>query len=661
MANIDKKTKASNKLIPLIVLLVLDLIITPIIAFTIYSIMKYNLKANEIIIETLKTPFKIYLMLFTIKDIFVLFSILQGAVVVIAFNIIFKTKINLTDTTETYNVANFQLPKAVGKGQMGTSRFTTDEEKASTFKLWKEGESLSTGGMILGMKKDNKNNTYFYYDDEDVNTLIIGTSRSGKGRREYLPSIYLLANSGESIFVNDPKGELYIYTNEYLIEKGYKIINLDFRQPSKSMKYNYLYYINKAIENGERDNAIEMVWDLVGIFVGESKGDKLWNNGEASVLASAIMYMCFEAPEEKYKNLTNVYYFIANMCKMDEEGNMPITPLYDKLPVTHPARASFAVAELASPKTRSSFFTSALATLRLFTDNKIADMTSGTDIDFNIIAHEKVAFFCTIPDEKKTRHVLSTILIDQLYMNLVEIANSCGGRLPRRVNMLIDEFGNLPKINGFDNKLTVCLGRGIRFILAIQGMGQLTEVYGKDIAEIITSNCHDWIYLLTADEKSAEIISKKTGTYTVQTKSVSSSTSINSKTDNLNYSSSANLTKRYLFEPDEVMRLQMPWSLVFRVKEYPSIFDLPDISQIKANKVFGMGDKAHNIALTKEREEKRQDRQIQELDIWLPIDTTSGSLEDEEENTENINFIDDEPPINESSEENFTDDDLNWV
>ena len=146
MANIDKKTKASNKIIPLIVLLVLDLIITPIIAFTIYSIMKYNLKANEIIIETLKTPFKIYLMLFTTKDIFVLFSILQGAVVVMAFNIIFKTKINLTDTTETYNVANFQLPRAVGKGQMGTSRFTTDEEKSKTFKLWKEGEIL---GLLL--------------------------------------------------------------------------------------------------------------------------------------------------------------------------------------------------------------------------------------------------------------------------------------------------------------------------------------------------------------------------------------------------------------------------------------------------------------------------------------------------------------------------------
>ena len=472
--------------------------------------------------------------------------------------------------------------------------------------------------------------------------MIIGTTRSGKSRREYLPSIYLLANSGESIFVNDPKGELYTYTNEYLRKIGYKVINLDFRSPEKSMRYNYLYYINEEIKKGNKDKAIEMVWDIVSILVGEAKGEKLWNNGEASVLASAILYICFEAPEDKYKNLTNVYYFIANMCKSDSEGQMPITKIMESLPVNHPSRGAFAVAELAPERTRGSFFTSALATLRLFIDTKIADMTSSTDEDLNVIAYEKVALFCTIPDEKKTRHILSTLLIDQLYMNLVEIANNNGGRLKQRVNMLIDEFGNLPKINGFDNKLTVCLGRGIRFILAIQGIGQLYSVYEKDIAETITSNCHDWIYLLTTDTKSAEIISKQTGEYTVQTKSVSSSTSLGTKMNsNVNYSSSANVTKRALLTPDEIMRLQPPWSLVIRAREYPSIFNLPDLSKLKANKCYGMGDQQHNIELTKAREEAREIRAIKEVKIWLPMLETS--IEDidnsnEFENIDDINF-----------------------
>lgn len=642
MANIYKEKNKYKKIRAIAMLLILDILITPLLVYIVNCFIKYNLGASTVIIESLKAPLEIYKVVFTEKQNLIFFFILQGVPLVVIFNILFPNKVNLKDTTDTMKVANFEIPKAVGKGQMGTSRFTTDEEKQKTFSVWKEGEPLKSGGMILGTEQKGKD-TYFYYDKDDVNTLIIGTTRSGKSRREYLPSIYLLANSGESIFVNDPKGELYTYTNEYLREKEYKVINLDFRSPEKSMRYNYLYYINEEIKKGNKDKAIEMVWDIVAILVGESKGDKLWNNGEASVLASAILYICFEAPEDKYKNLTNVYYFIANMCKADSEGQMPITKLMDKLPVNHPSRGAFAVAELAPERTRGSFFTSALATLRLFIDTKIADMTSATDEDLNIIASEKVAIFCTIPDEKKTRHVLSTLLIDQLYMNLVEIANNNGGRLKQRVNMLIDEFGNLPKINGFDNKLTVCLGRGIRFILAIQGIGQLYSVYEKDIAETITSNCHDWIYLLTTDTKSAEIISKQTGEYTVQTKSVSSSTSLGTKTNSsVNYSSSANVTKRALLTPDEIMRLQPPWSLVIRAREYPSIFNLPDLSKLKANKYYGMGDPQHNIELTKAREEAREIRKIKEVKIWLPMleEMINQDIENsnEFENIDNIDF-----------------------
>lgn len=642
MANIDKEKSKYKKIKAITLLLLIDILLAPLIVYFVHCFINYNLGASTIIIESFKKPLEIYKVVFSEKRNIGLFFILQGFPLVVVFNILFPNKLDLKDTTDTMKIANFEIPKAVGKGQMGTSRFTTSEEKEKTFSLWKEGEELKSGGMILGVEKKGKD-TYFYYDKDDVNTLIIGTTRSGKSRREYLPSIYLLANSGESIFVNDPKGELYIYTNEYLREKGYEVINLDFRSPEKSMRFNYLHYINEEIKKGNKDKAIEMVWDIVAILVGESKGEKLWNNGEASVLASAILYMCFEAPEEKYKNLTNVYYFIANMCKPNSEGEMPITKVMEQLPVNHPSRGAFAVAELAPERTRGSFFTSALATLRLFIDTKIADMTSATDVDLNIIADRKVALFCTIPDEKKTRHVLSTLLIDQLYMNLVEIANKNGGRLKQRVNMLIDEFGNLPKINGFDNKLTVCLGRGIRFILAIQGIGQLYSVYEKDVAETITSNCHDWIYLLTTDTKSAEIISKQTGEYTVQTKSVSSSTSLGTKVNsNVNYSSSANVTKRALLTPDEIMRLQPPWSLVIRAREYPSIFNLPDLSKLKANEYYGMGDPEHNIELTKKREEAREIRRIKEVNIWLPIlkEMIDKDIDNskEFENIDNIDF-----------------------
>lgn len=622
MANFQNGKKKKRFLKGIILLVFLEVIVIPLIVFVFFSIMQHKMYD----LNSIKTPGVIYNTVFGDENCRKLFMILQGIPIIAITYLIFPNRVNLKDTTGTIKVANFEIPEPVGKGQMGTSRFATEEEKEKMFTTWIEDTPLKKGGMIMGSKiVDGKRK--FYFDSEDVNTLIIGTTRSGKSRREYLPSIYLLANSGENLYVNDPKGELYIYTKEYLEKKGYKVLNIDFRNPKKSLKYNYLRYIVEDVENDRIDEAVEKTWDIVSLFVGEAKGEKLWNNGEASVLASAILYICLEAPEKKYKNLTNVYYFIAHMCKSDDEGNMPISKIYEHLEVTHPARAVFAVAEIAPGRTRGSFFTSALATLRLFVDSNIADMTSTSEIeeeniDIEILGREsKIALFCTIPDEKKTRAVLSTLLIDQLYMNLVAIANENGGRLPTRVNMLIDEFGNLPQINGFDNKLTVSLGRGVRWIIAIQGIGQLYSVYEKDIAKTITSNCHDWIYLLTTDPEQSEMLSKKTGSYTVQTKTVSSSTSLQGTkvNNNVNYSSSANVTKRNLLTADEIERLQPPYVLIFKGRELPSVFELPDLSQLKANKYYGMGNPEHNIKLTKEREEKRKIRQISKVDVWLPI------------------------------------------
>lgn len=632
MANLEKGKKG-KKWKALFFLLILDVLVVPIIAFCIDSIFQHGLGASTYILDSLKNNlFGVYKYVLTTKQTLTICLLCQGIPFVIAYNVLFPSKVNLTDTTETMKVANFEIPKPVGKGQMGTSRFTTEEEKEKMFATWIEDTDLKTGGIVMGSKIENHKRKFFY-DEEDVNTLIIGTTRSGKSRRVYLPSIYLLANSGENIFINDPKGELYIYTYPYLKRMGYKVINIDFRNPKKSLRYNYLRYINEAVEKQDYDEAVEKTWDIVSLMVGEPKGEKLWNNGEASVLASTILYVCLEAPNIAYKNLTNVYYLIANLCKSDEEGKMKISKIYEKLPVTHPSRAIFAVAEVAPEKTRGSFFTSALATLRLFVDSNIADMTKTSlnedeNVDINILGREeKIAMFCTIPDEKKTRSILSTLLIDQLYMNLVEIANECGGRLKTRVNMLVDEFGNLPKINDFDNKLTVSLGRGVRWILAIQGIGQLYKIYEKDVSKTITSNCHDWIYLLTTDTEQSKMISDKTGTYTVQTKSVSSSTSINGMrtNGNVNYSSSANVTKRNLLTPDEIERLKPPYALILKGRELPSVFELPDLSELKANKEYGMGDKEHNIKLTKEREEMRKVRNPEEVNVWIPDETIDNS------------------------------------
>ena len=78
------------------------------------------------------------------------------------------------------------------------------------------------------------------------------------------------------------------------------------------------------------------------------------------------------------------------------------------------------------------------------------DMLSHTTFSFDRIAQEKTAVFLLTPDEKTTYHRLVSLYISQSYQQLVQFADRSGGKLPGRVNYVLDEFSSLPSIGGCD-------------------------------------------------------------------------------------------------------------------------------------------------------------------------------------------------------------------
>lgn len=547
--------------------------------------------------------------------------------------------------TETMSVTDtIEIPIAVGEGQHGTSRFLTEKEKEEVFHCIKyiPGKKLElkeNEGLVLGMKRKGEKEIISCIAD-DINTIIIGATRSGKTRTQILQSIWLRAATNQSMVISDPKGELYLYTHMYLEDNGYTVIDFDLRQPLKSKHYNYLEDINKAISENNIPKAIDKTWDLVSVIVGIPKGEPLWTNGESAVIAASILAVSIEA-EEEYKNLTNVYYFIAYMCKSNEYGEMLITKYFESLPDSHPAKGVFAVAEISPERTRGSFFGSALATLRLFTNWNIADMTSKSDFDIKEIGKKKTALFIIIPDEKTTIYSLASLFVNQVYINLVETANKCGGRLPVTVDFFLDEFGNFPAIPSFGSMLSVGAGRGIRFTNVLQDFQQLEKNY-KDDYENIKGNSQIWIYLKTPNQKTLEELSKKTGTYTVQVNSTNNSVS-GKRLYNSSFSDSANMQSRSLLLPDEVGRIERPYSLVFYAGKYPAILHAPDLSEYYANKDFGLGDKDYNLKIIEERDNQRPERKSEPLKlwgIWKRFQEENNELEDEDKTeTEKVSFL----------------------
>ncbi|OSA94610.1 UNVERIFIED_ORG: conjugal transfer protein TraG [Clostridium botulinum] len=478
---------------------------------------------------------------------------------------------------------------------------------------------LPQGGIVLGCK-NNKGSEKIYFIGEDVHTLCIGATRSGKTRTVVLESIGTIAFAGESMILSDPKGELYAYTYPFLERLGYEVIAIDFKNPEKSSRYNFLQPIIDAVDNNDVAKAIDATWDLTSQLVGEAKGERIWTDGEASIIASAIMSVVYDnkhGNNRKYQNMTNVYYFISEMCKAT--GNtMPIIEYVKKLNPSHPAKALLAISEVAPSKTRGSFYTAALTTLRLFTNPLINSMSNVSDYDPKETGNKKRAIFIILPDEKTTYYTLASLFVSQHYAELVKSADERGGRLKNRVNFLIDEFGNFATIPDFSNKLTVGGGRGIRFNLFLQSFAQLDDKYGKEVAKTIKGNCENWIYLQADDIETLEEISKKLGNYTVSTYSLSAS---HAKFSTPSSSQSINLTHRALLAADEIRLISRPYSLITS-RNNPAIMYSPDLSAWKFNKMFGLGDKEHNRKVREIRQNRRKSRNITMFDmelwgIWL--------------------------------------------
>ncbi len=521
-------------------------------------------------------------------------------------------------------------PAPAGQNQCGSARWLRKEEFDKAFKsqfLPKEilerdihEFEVPSGGFVLG-KTDTAKGEKVYYIDTDTHVLCIGATRSGKTRCSVLETIGLLGLAGESILATDVKEELYDYVKPYLENLGYEVRGLNYDEPLYSDLWNYLQIVIDFVDAGDIPAAIDATWDLTSQLVGEAKGEKIWNDGEASMIAASIMAVVYdnrEAGTRQFRNLANVYYFLIYMCKPITVGKKQILPLsvyVNTLTDDHPAKGLLGVSDIAPSRTRSSFYTSAVMTLKMFTNPYIANMSSASSFDPADMGRKKMAVFLILPDDRTTYHPLATLFISQAYTILSKEAKKRGGRLARRVNVVADEFGNFSQLTNCEQMLTVGGGKGIRFYLYIQGQAQMEKKYEKTGLRIINGNCETWVYLQSDDNETLKEISDKLGKYTT----MSYNTSMNSNSSGSRVTStgsSNNLIGRELLTPDEVKKIKRPYNLVTS-RNHPAVMYAPDLSQWYFNTLFGMGDEAHNRRLRMERQTQRRKHDIpQKIELW---------------------------------------------
>lgn len=559
---------------------------------------------------------------------------------------------------------SIKIPVAAGQGQNGTARFMTDDEKTKNFnvlnvnkndaavqrilkqgsEIYKEAEAYIIGaenpsvapslensgtsnciketyfkngaGIVIGKEKNREN---IFCLAGEVHSLIIGKTGCGKTRCLVIQTLCALALAGESIVANDPKGELYYYLSRFLKQLGYDVKVLDFQSPKKSNRYNPLQKIIDAVNTEHLDLAQNYAWDLVNILVEKTdRAEPIWSNGEMAVLAAGILCVVYDNRDNpQYQNMTNVYWFISEMCKDIPAGKgsfKPITEYVKKLPDTHPAKPLLGIASVAPEKTAGSFYTSALTTLRLFITKDIYNMTKESDFALEDAGTKKEAVFFILPDEKTTFYPIVSLIVSQMYEQLVKYAKDFGGnRLPYRVNFVLDEFGNFTVIGDFVNKLTTARAYRIRFNLFLQAFEQLTDKYGREKAATIRSNCGAWIYLAANDNDTLKEIETRLGDYTVSTYSLGGSTQKFTKPSSTQNSS---LQGRKLLFASELGTLKRPYQIVISDGE-PAVMYSPDLDKWLFNKMLGLGNTEHNAQFIAQFQKSRRDRANSNADVAL--------------------------------------------
>ena len=135
--------------------------------------------------------------------------------------------------------------------------------------------------------------------------------------------------------------------------------------------------------------------------------------------------------------------------------------------------------------------------MSLFDDVNIANVTSSTNFEIDMLGKNPTALYVIVPDEDKTYYTLVTVIVGLLYRELVKLANGQDDkRLPTEIDWLLDEFANCPPLADIEAIVSVARSRGTGFHFFIQSFSQLDNVYGKEVAQIILDNC-GLIYLKT--------------------------------------------------------------------------------------------------------------------------------------------------------------------
>jgi len=509
--------------------------------------------------------------------------------------------------SSNYNLNRIKS-KTVGDGQHGTARWATKSEIRRIYRRveyspeeWRKGGcgarvSLLSRlwakirrrppkmkppaplpqGIIMGSSR-RFGKTTALVDTGDVHVLMIGAAGIGKTACYLYPNLEYCCACGMSFLSTDSKGDVYRNYASIAKEKyGYSVSVIDLRNPTRSDGFNMLNLVNRYTD----------IYKAVGGVANKAKAEKyakiaaktivFADGGDAAqygpnayfydaaegLLTSVILLISeFTAPMERH--IISAFKLVQDLLAPSEvQGKNRFQLLVEKLPSEHKARWFAGAALNASESGMASVLSTVLSRLNAFLDSELEQVLCfDTAIDAERFCREKSAVFLVLPEEEPTKHFLVGLIMQQLYREILSVADEKGGKLDNRVIFYADELGLIP-FQSLELVFSASRSRGLTIVGIIQSMSQLQKNYGKEGADIIVDNVQDTIFGgFAPGSETAEHLSKALGSRTVLSGSVNKGIKQGSE--------SLQMIQRPLLSPDELKSLPKQTFVVMKTGTYP--------------------------------------------------------------------------------------------
>ena len=391
---------------------------------------------------------------------------------------------------------------------MRNERFATEREIKDN--LTKISDSKG-GGPVLWVDPKTKE---VYVLNSESNLIFLGVSGAGKTRRGIVSMILTWIEKHECYIVVDPKGDLYDITWIFAKLAGYTIYSLNFRDTNNSDGVNILYdpYVN--YKNGNIDRANYGIQTITHSLIRHGKNiDPFWPDSARS-LVEGIIYILFEYGRPDQINMLSVIRMIST--GFDRVGSKKALEIIcDKNPDSI-ASLLLQNSLTTASDTLGGIRSVAFENLSNFVKSPgLIEMMSSNDLSIGSLDVQKpTAIYIITPDENSNYSAMTSIVVSQIADHYIQLAHEkYNGRLPRRVNICIEELGNLGEngIPNLDHLMSAGRSRNIRTSIVLQSLSQLHECYGKSLAETITANADTIIAYRIVQYETLEELSRKCG------------------------------------------------------------------------------------------------------------------------------------------------------